>query len=242
MTIMGSRFLLRARGVLVADVHLGARGLRRFTAACSRCLLPFPNVNDIGRELDHGHVDGESLEHSRKITRSCRCGRGTRCTVWWIGASAARRPRGRTSSRGLGIRRAPTASAPGRGPDRPRGDARVGLRLLARRDRPSTRRRQRPASSATTASETICGVRCAPLSRRAPPGTAPSSFFKTAMPNAGARAVPLSAVVFDDDARILSRRRRVSPSSTRAVFTSRHAATRASVRGGHGRKSAGCRV
>ena len=26
----------------------------------------FPNVNDIGRELDHGHVDGESLEHSRK--------------------------------------------------------------------------------------------------------------------------------------------------------------------------------
>ena len=26
----------------------------------------FPTVNDIGRELDHGHVDGESLEHSRK--------------------------------------------------------------------------------------------------------------------------------------------------------------------------------
>ena len=51
-----------------------------------------------------------------KITRSCRCGRGTRCTVWWIGASAARRPRGRTSSRRTRSEASRTASAPGARP------------------------------------------------------------------------------------------------------------------------------
>ena len=63
---------------------------------------------------------------------SCRYDQSTRCTGWWIGASAGRRPRGRTSSRRTRSAPSRTASVPGARP------------------RSASRRRPSPASTTRT--------------------------------------------------------------------------------------------
>ena len=75
---------------------------------------------------------------------SCRYDQSTRCTGWWIGASAGRRPRGRTSSRRTRSEASRTASAPGA---RPRSASRrrpsPASTTRTPRTSPSTRRRRR---------------------------------------------------------------------------------------------------
>merc|ERR1719399_1394174 len=126
--------LLRARRVLVTYVHLGARGLRRAAATCSRCPL------GVLPERERHRAGVGSWPRGWREPRALAPGRLRAATIKVLAArfgGSMLRPAGATKAgprhAGLDPKRLGQPRPRARGPDRPRGDARVGLRLLARR-------------------------------------------------------------------------------------------------------------